>query len=518
MPLRAGNLGRVSKDKSGRVRSVTEQHDENRAAIGANGWLEAASYEDAVSASRFAARERPDWERLVSDVAAGLLDVVVMWESSRGSRKLSVWVDFLDLCRERKVMIHVTTHRRTYDMNIRRDRKTLVNDGVENEDDSEQISEGVRRALKDNARNGLPHGICKFGFARIHDEKTGALLGQHPVPEKASIAAEIIRRIAVGEPVSAIGYDLERRGIPNPGGGVQWYRRTIVKLATSEAYIGKRRVDGALVDGKWEPIIDEVTFWAAQHVLTSRKGTRPGKAKHLLSYIMACGQCGSPLCADLPRRHRAGRLYPKVAMYTCTDHRSHCATVPMAEADEFVTLAVQGRLASPDFLRNITSGGDERVMQARAEAARLRAELDEWATADISAHAYAIREAKLLPLIKAAEARAEELTIPLPLRDLAAPGADIAARWDAMVVAAKRNVIRLLFPGLRLLPGKGPAHERIVHEEVESRAGLSSGTSFRIVWGVSGGAVAINRSMAANRSAAHMVYLSSLIMTSSMPS
>jgi len=118
-------------------------------------------------------RNGPDWERLVCDVADGLLDIVVMWESSRGSRKLSVWVDFLDLCRERKIMIHVTTHRRTYDMSIRRDRKTLVNDGVENEDDSEQISEGVRRALKDNARNGLPHGICKWGYERIHDENTG---------------------------------------------------------------------------------------------------------------------------------------------------------------------------------------------------------------------------------------------------------------------------------------------------------------------------------------------------------
>jgi site-specific DNA recombinase len=495
MPLRAGNLGRVSKDKSGRVRSVSEQHDENRTAISANGWLEAASYEDAVSASRFATKERPDWERLVSAVADGLLDVVVMWESSRGRRKLGVWVDFLDLCRERKVLIHVFTHRRTYDMSIRRDRKTLVNDGVENEDDSEQISEGVRRALKDNARNGLPQGVCKWGYERIHDEKSGALLGQRPVPGQAAVCAEIIRRAASGEPVSVITEDLEKRRkageIPAPGDGKvvrragpdgepvtasgKWHRRQVSRIATSVDYIGKIRVDGELIDAKWPPIADdedfEDVFWAAQHLLTSpsRKTTRPGRARHLLSYIMTCGECGSFVSADMPRKRMI------TAKYTCSNIHAHHASVPMADADELVTLAVLRRLAQPDLYKHLVSGSDERVVRARAEAARLRAELDEWAAADISAHAFAIREGKLLPLIEAAEKRAEELTVPLALRDLLTPGADIAARWAAMTVAARRDVIRLLFPKLRLLPGKGPARDRITSgrpDELDERADL----------------------------------------------
>ena len=202
MPLRAGNLGRVSKDKSGRIRSVTEQHDDNRSEITANGWLEAATYEDAVSASRFATKDRPDWSRLVADVSAGLIDVVVMWESSRGSRKLAEWVDFLDLCREHHVLIHVFIHHRTYDLTIRRDRKALVDDGVDNEDDSEKTSERVRRSLAANKRNGQPHGIVKYGYERIHDPRTGKLVPpyQRPVPEHAKICEEIITRIASGEP------------------------------------------------------------------------------------------------------------------------------------------------------------------------------------------------------------------------------------------------------------------------------------------------------------------------------
>jgi hypothetical protein len=122
----------------------------------------------------------------------------------------------------------------------------------------------------------------------------------------------------------------------------------------------------------------------------------------------------------------------------------------------------------PPSTCSTTSGSDKEIIQARAEAARLRHELDEWAASDISARAYAIREEKLLPLIESAEKRAEELAVPLALRELAEPGADIDARWDAMHIAAKRDAVRLLLPGLTLLPGKGhPASERIVNAAAE---------------------------------------------------
>jgi site-specific DNA recombinase len=469
MPLRAANVGRVSdpkdkkkSDKSRQARSVSEQHEDNRAEITAHGWLEAGSYEDEESASRFARKDRPDWLRLLADIEADLYDVVVFWESSRGSRKLGEWIDFLDLCREHEVQIHVTTHRHTYDVSNRRDRKALIEDGVDNEDESEKTSERVRRHLKANKLAGMPHGICKYGFERIHDERTGALLGQRPVPAHAAICAEIIRRVAAAEPVSVIRDDLERRQVPPPTGAV-WYRRTVSRIATSPAMIGKMRVDGELIDAQWPPVADdddfETVFWAAQHVLSApgRKTTRPGRARHLLSYIMACGECGSLVSADMPRHRMV------TAKYTCSNTHAHHASVPMADADAFVSAAVKRWCARPDFYKHLTSGADQRVMQARAEAARLRAELDEWAEADISARAYKIREDRLLPLIEAAEKRAAELSVPLPLRELASPGADIDARWDAMGVAARREVIRILFPGLKLMPGREPADERIIH-------------------------------------------------------
>jgi site-specific DNA recombinase len=479
MPLRAGNVARVSKPKD---RSISDQHNENAAEIQANGWLEVIRYADEMSASRFARRPREDWPRLVEDVEHDRLDVIVFWESSRGSRRLGEWIDFLDLCREHKVLIHSYVSRRTYDPADPRDRRTLIEDGVDAEWESEKTSERVHRGLRTNRDNRQQHGRVTWGYERIYDERTRRLLKQRPQDEVKAWPAEIIRRVASGEPVSAIRLDLDERHIPTPGTGQvvrkkgpdgepvicsgEWSRRAITRIATDVAYIGKMRVDGELVDAGWPPVSDapdfEDVFWAAQHLLTApeRKTTKPGKAKYLLSYLMACDVDGELLQPRLPYK----REY--VTKYKCTGNGTHPRiSIPMADADEFVRLAVFRICSRPDFYKHLVSGSDARIVQARAEAARLRAELDEWASADISAHAYQIRESKLMPLINAAETRATELAVPLALRELTAPGADIAARWNAMPLAARREVVRALFPDLRLLPGHGPARDRIINRK-----------------------------------------------------
>jgi site-specific DNA recombinase len=461
MPLRAGNLGRVSEDDSGRLRSVDEQIEANAAAITANGWLEVAKYEDEGSASRFARKAREDWPRLQADLDAGHLDIVVMWDTSRASREPEDWFAFLRRCRVGGILVYVTTEERTYNVTIARDWKTLADAGVDNAYESEKKSRDIKRGMAANAANGMPHGVRQYGFERTHDPRTGVLTGQRAHATEAPIAAEIIRRIAAAVPVSAITDDLNSRGIPahgGNGGSGKWTRKTVRRLASSVAYIGKRRVGGELIDAQWEPIIDEDTFWAAQHVLTNplRHKTRPGKSKYLLSYLMTCDVCGEPTAVDTPR-HRMTTWN-----YWCSVHNGHYNKVRMSDADDFVTAAVKRHVRQPDIYRHLVAGNDRQVIQARAEAARLRAELDEWAKADISARAYQLREQKLTPLIRSAEKRAEELSVPLPLRELADPAADIDERWEAMPVAARRDVIRLLFPKLRLLDGKGPACDRIV--------------------------------------------------------
>src|SRR6266567_9558500 len=87
---------RVSQDRSGRARSVEEQHDDNMAAGQAHGFtINGEAYADvSLSASRYATKVRGEFRELLADLEHGRFgaDVLVLWESSRGSRKVGEWV------------------------------------------------------------------------------------------------------------------------------------------------------------------------------------------------------------------------------------------------------------------------------------------------------------------------------------------------------------------------------------------------------------------------------------------
>jgi site-specific DNA recombinase len=451
--LRAGNVGRVSKDKSGEARSVEEQHEENNRAAEGCGWVIAGDYEDVMSASRFARGARKDWPRLVADVEAGALDVVILWEPSRGSRKLGEWVGFLDLCRARGVLIHVTSHRHTYDLANRRDRKALIEDGTDAEDESEKTSERVRRALGANAADGMPHSQAPFGYRRVYDSR-GHLdrsEAQRPVEEEAVLVRKVTGMVAAEVPLSQV----ERET------GVS--RSTIRKWCCNPAYIGKRRTPAGLTEARWPAIVDEGTWRGAQAALAGKPragvNSRPGGARYLLSGIMACCECSALVEADpdSPRRR---------ACYGC---RTGHVTITQAGADDVIRWLVIARCMQDDLYQLLTAASGAEADAARTEAVKLQGELDEWLEAGISARAYRIKEDYYLPRIVAARDRAELLTVPAPVRDLATAGAGVAGAWERMTVPQRRGAVRFLFESVTLQrsprPGPGvPARERITWE------------------------------------------------------
>jgi len=94
---------------------------------------------------------------------------------------------------------------------------------------------------------------------------------------------------------------------------------------------------------------------------------------------------------------------------------------------------------------------------ARTEAAALRARYEEnvaaAAAGTITPKALGMIEAKLLPKIEEAEKPASSLSAPPKLRDLLSAGDDVAARWEAMAIPARKDVLRVLFAKITLNPG-----------------------------------------------------------------
>ena len=421
---------RCSKDRNDQA-SVEEQEESGIARCETEGW-ELRRYEDNDrSASRYARKDRGDWIRLVGDLRAGLFTVVWLWESSRGDRKAYEWLGFLEDCRERGVRIYVETHGRLYDIaGNHRDWKTLADDGVNNAYASDETSLRIKRHLASAARKGRPHGPAGYGIRRVYDQVTGKYLRQEPDPETGPVAAEIIGRIAAGEPVMTIKADLEARRIPGAGGG-PWDRQTIRQIGLNPAYAGLRRHPGGEWKPAWQPVVPAEVHRAAAAVLRGRDSQRPSRQRHLLSYLATC-ECGAALSGHTGR---SGAL-----MYKCRAHG--CVNVAMGWLDELVTLAVLDALAAPDAAAAFRPDSED-AARHRGEAAGLRAQLDEWARAAGSPRAYEVKEAQILPQIERAERAAAAAESPPVLRGLLAAD-DVRAGWDRLNIPSRRDIIRAL--------------------------------------------------------------------------
>jgi site-specific DNA recombinase len=474
---RAGLYERVStgiKD-SAESRSVDQQNRAGSEACAARGWRVADRYPDpGLSASRFAKRGRPEWSRLVSDIEAGRLDVVVMWASNRGGRELEEWARFLNSCRRTGTRIFVTGKGRLYDLAVTDDWEALAQQGIKSVLDSEEISLGSRRGIADSVARGEPTGRIPYGYTREYElDRTrpkGKRAIQVPHPAEAPVVREVIERIARAESISAILRDFRERGVRTRA-GEDWSRSSLTRLVLGGVvYISKRRHKGsALLDGNWPPLVDEDVYWRAVAILSDPKrkprngGIRPGKTRWLLSYIAVCSECGGPL--SMRHLPRSGS---QVAYYRC--FRKGCVSAPVEWLDSMAAFAVVKFCASSPLYEILTRGDDREAQAAKDEA---KAERDRLAgfeaqaiSGALSAESFARIASGIERRVSELEAQARELSAPPALRELAsseaspeARSADILERWRGMPVTTRRSVIASIFAPV-LYPANGSPTDR----------------------------------------------------------
>ncbi|MGH4007847.1 MAG: recombinase family protein [Pseudonocardiaceae bacterium] len=477
---------RVSLDRSGRARSLDEQHADHERVAGEQGWtLEDCAYRDeSVSASRYSHKARDGFDALIEDLERDRFgaQVLMIWESSRGSRRVGEWVRLLELCEQRAVSIFVTTHGRCYDPANGRDRRSLLEDAVDSEYESSKISARSRRAAAASAALGRPHGRVPYGYRRVFDPQTRAFLAQEPQPAEAAVVAELYRRLIQGHSLRSIARDFEGRGVRTRSGLV-WSAQALRPLALAPVYAALRShtpgrrgghppidVDN-LYEGQWPPLVSRADWYAVQRLLRSpqRKTTRPGRAKHLLSLIACCGVCGGML--NVAYRDSG-------ALYVC--RRNGCVRIIQSDLDELAEQVMLGYLARPEVIDTLRAGdeaGGHELSAVREQLAVVRARHDQLADAvaagTVSVAVLVRAEPPILAEIATLEAREKELSTPSALRGLIEPGADVARRWETAPISTRREIARLLLTGdligeLRVQPSprrgrhRAPAQDRIL--------------------------------------------------------
>jgi DNA invertase Pin-like site-specific DNA recombinase len=464
---------------------LEEQHADHVRVAAEQGWvLAGGAYRDeSVSASRYSRKVRAGFDALIADLEHGRFGaaVLMIWESSRGSRRVGEWVRLLELCEQHSVSIFVTTHGRCYEPGNGRDRRSLLEDAVDSEYESAKMSSRQRRAAAANAAAGRPHGCVPYGYRRVFDPQTRALIAQEPEPAEAEVVAELFRRLIQGHSLKGIARDFGERKIRTRS-GKDWTAQHLRSLAIKPLYAGLRvhipgrrggdqlgELDG-LYEAQWPGLVSRADWFAVGRLLRApeRRTSRAGRAKHLLSYIAHCGVCRGTL--------QVAHRKDSDPQYVCRS--KGCVLITQADLDTLAEQVMLEYLAQPDVIDTLRANehhGDRELSQVRDQLAAVRARHEQLADAvaagTVSVATLIRAEPTLLAEITTLEARARELSTPSVLRGLIEPGADVARRWVTTPMSTRREIARILLTPeligqLRLGPSprrgrvRTPAHER----------------------------------------------------------
>ena len=486
----AADYCRVSVDKSGAEAGVGTQHQDNEEFADEIGVRLERTYTD-NDLSAFSGVERPEYERLLADIAAGQIGTLIFWHANRFLRSTDEVNSFIRLARAHKVRVYSSTKGAEYRLERAAGRKDLRDDVNEAEYESEHRGERVMLARKRQARNGdYGGGVRPFGWGvdsgrvrsvcvnpkapameRVYEDRRVLDITRRNEAEAAEIrrwADDLLSGVSMNQvlrDLAARGVrtvsEADERSVRRYGKTAEhggWNSKTIQQILTSPRTSGHVVYKGQIVTrNAYEPILDEDIRLALITLFgdPARK-TSPGNTPRWLgSLIYQCGVCADGTTMSV-RNNKSG-----TPVYRCRA-AGHCSW-PAARVDAHVESLLVARLSRADMT-------DLLPHEREADVAGLR---DELVACDArkrgAAQMYArtvIDDAQLETITaeldqRMAQIRAElaGATAKSPLTDFAVSG-DAQRTWDDLSIGRKREILHILL-AITLPPlGRGHAFNR----------------------------------------------------------
>ncbi|MFQ6227458.1 recombinase family protein [Nocardia sp. NPDC002869] len=364
VPVRAAIYLRVSLDQTGEGLAVERQAEDCEKIARSRGWTVVETYTDNSVSAYNKAKERPDYDRMVSDFKAGRFDALITWDLdrlTRQPRQLEDWIDASETQGLRLVTANGEADLQTDGGRMYARIKAAVAR-------AEMERKGARqsRAHQQRAAKGRPpRGI----------RATGYTLDGEVIPHEAEAVRAIYQAFANGSSLRAISAALSgAKATLRPVGdktmvqdlpdsvphlptrsGRPWNPTTVTTILRNPRYAGWSMLDGKIVrdeagapvKGLWEPIVSDGTWLDVQRRLDDpqRKAHRVGTdRKHLGSGLYRCGICGNKVRAHNTR-------------YRCAGHVMRVRD----RIDDLVLQFVERRLASPDLADLLGEQDDDRI-------------------------------------------------------------------------------------------------------------------------------------------------------------
>lgn len=300
--------------------------------------------------------KRPALKRLLSDVEAGKVDMIVVYKIDRLTRSLLDFSQLVQTFQEHNCsFVSVTQHFNTCDSMGKLTLNILLSFAqFERELGAERVRDKIAASKKKGMWTG---GFVPFGY----DVKDKKLIINSKEAEAVRFIFETYNRtkseLQTVYDTNLMGYRPKAR-ITKGGSDIStamFSHAMINKILNNPLYIGKVAYKGELYDGQHQAIISQelwdLTIENRKNNVGNAFQPQRSQKQSLLKGLLECECCG----AMTPTRSKRGNKYYEY--YTAskqvkegTEHH-HCkiGTIPAAEIDNFVLEKVQKIFKSPDL-------------------------------------------------------------------------------------------------------------------------------------------------------------------------
>ena len=276
--------------------------------------------------------ERPAFQRLLTDIEAGKIDVVVVYKVDRLSRSL---LDFAKLMERFGTagtsFVSVTQNFSTADAMGRLTLNMLMSFA---EFEREMIGERTRDKIAAQRRRGKwTGGTVLLGYS-VQDKKLVVNdLEAVLVREAFSLYLQQRSTLAVARLLNEANRSTKRHVAANGNlrEARRWTKADVARLLRNPVYAGYMRSNGELYEGENPPIVDRETYSKVHGLLEEASRPRQDRGRnpdYVLRGLLRCACCESALTPASTRRGRTEYRY-----YRCTkrdkEGKEACPSAPL---------------------------------------------------------------------------------------------------------------------------------------------------------------------------------------------
>ena len=442
---RAAIYARLSEDRRRDELGVRRQLADCRKLAADRGLELVDTYVDNdISAST--GRVRPEFERLLADVNAGHVDVIVCWHPDRLYRRVRELERIIDVA-EAKGTTFATVRAGDVDLATPTGRGFARVAGTLAQMEVEHKGDRARRKHRELAEQGRVSGGGQrpFGFTASRTKL---------IEREARLLREAADAVLAGGSLRSIVRGWNDRGIKTTA-GKRWHPSALKRVLIAPRIAGLRVSEGERFDAVWPAIIDVPTWERVTTILTD-----PGRVRHrgtarrylLAGGLVRCGRCGTTLVSRPKKGQRR---------YMCSaDHGGCNKTFQLADPlEDYVADAVIAALSSRRVARHVRAltSNDREQRNAAEELAGLTDRRDglaeSFASGRMSVASFEAADRKLderVRRLRAVVATVEEDRL---LVDLPTSPADVRERWDQAPLELRRRIVAATLDHVCLRPG-----------------------------------------------------------------